>query len=144
MWVSRITAHVQTPIVVPSFRPRLTPSAYEVTLLAILAAKSIAVPLSPAFPAPELQYILNHSEALMLLSSAKFAPKAQEVLKTELDVQPALLQLDKFQGGGGHEQVTLEKTGADSAGMMLYTSGTTNRPVGQPPYWPRSLPQSAS
>lgn len=99
------------------------------TLLAILAAKSIAVPLSPAFPAPELQYILNHSEALMLLSSAKFSSKAQDVLKTELDVEPAYLQLNKFQGGGVHEKVTLEKTGPGSAGMMLYTSGTTNRPV---------------
>jgi len=104
---------------------------YVVTLLAILAARSIAVPLSPAFPAPELQYIMNHSEALMLLSSAKFANKAQEVLKTELEVEPTYLQLNKFQGGGEHEKVTLDsKTGPGSAGMMLYTSGTTNRPKG--------------
>ncbi|KAK3300212.1 uncharacterized protein B0H64DRAFT_437384 [Chaetomium fimeti] len=103
---------------------------YVVTLLAILAAKSIAVPLSPAFPAPELQYILNHSEALMLLSSAKFASKAGDVLKTELDVEPAYLQLDKFQGNGTHEKVTLDKSSAGAAGMMLYTSGTTNRPKG--------------
>ncbi|AEO53352.1 hypothetical protein MYCTH_2294540 [Thermothelomyces thermophilus ATCC 42464] len=103
---------------------------YVVTLLAILAAKSIAVPLSPAFPAPELQYILNHSEALMLLSSAKFTSKAEEVLKTELDFQPVHLQLEKFQGNGVHEKVTLEKSDPGSAGMMLYTSGTTNRPKG--------------
>jgi acyl-CoA synthetase (AMP-forming)/AMP-acid ligase II len=103
-----------------------------VTLLAILAAKSIAVPLSPAFPAPELQYILNHSEALMLLSSAKFSSKAEDVLRTELDVQPTYLQLNKFQGGGVLEKVTLDKTGPGSAGMMLYTSGTTNRPVRLP------------
>jgi acyl-coenzyme A synthetase/AMP-(fatty) acid ligase len=68
----------------------------------------------------------------MLLSSAKFATKAEEVLRTELDVEPAYLQLNKFQGGGAHEKVTLEKTGAGSAGMMLYTSGTTNRPVRSP------------
>ncbi|KAK4193392.1 acyl-CoA synthetase family member 3, mitochondrial [Podospora australis] len=103
---------------------------YVVTLLAILAAKSIAVPMSPAFPASELQYILNHSEALMLLSSAKFAPKAQEVLKTELDVEPTFLQLDKFQGGSAHEKITLGKPDPGAAGMMLYTSGTTNRPKG--------------
>lgn len=99
------------------------------TLLAILAAKSIAVPLSPAFPAPELQYILNHSEALMLLSSTKFTPKAEEVLKSELDVRPVHLKLEKFQGNGIHEKVTLEGSDPGSAGMMLYTSGTTNRPV---------------
>ncbi|KAL2154976.1 hypothetical protein VTH82DRAFT_3652 [Thermothelomyces myriococcoides] len=103
---------------------------YVVTLLAILAAKSIAVPLSPAFPAPELQYILNHSEALMLLSSTKFTPKAEEVLKSELDVRPVHLKLEKFQGNGIHEKVTLEGSDPGSAGMMLYTSGTTNRPKG--------------
>lgn len=103
------------------------------TLLAILGAKSIAVPMSPAFPASELQYILNHSEALMLLATGKFASKAQEVLKTELDVQPTFLQLDKLQGGGPHEKVTLDKSSPGSAGMMLYTSGTTNRPVSQTP-----------
>ncbi|KAK5663534.1 hypothetical protein OQA88_3965 [Cercophora sp. LCS_1] len=103
---------------------------YVVTLLAILAARSIAVPLSPAFPAPELQYILNHSEALMLLSSAKFANKAQEVLRTELDVEPTYLQLDKHHGGAPHDKVILEKSKPGAAGMMLYTSGTTNRPKG--------------
>ncbi|KAK4229698.1 acyl-CoA synthetase family member 3, mitochondrial [Podospora fimiseda] len=103
---------------------------YVVTLLAILAAKSIAVPLSPAFPASELQYIINHSEALMLLASNRFTPKAQEVLQTDLDSEPILLQLNKFQGGSAHENITLEKTGPGAAGMMLYTSGTTNRPKG--------------
>ncbi|KAK4170353.1 putative short-chain-fatty-acid--CoA ligase [Cladorrhinum sp. PSN259] len=103
---------------------------YVVTLLAILAAKSIAVPLSPAFPASELQYIINHSEALMLLASHRFTPKAQDVLKTELDSEPILLQLNKFQGGSPHEKITLERTGPGAAGMMLYTSGTTNRPKG--------------
>lgn len=66
----------------------------------------------------------------MLLSSAKFSTKAQEVLRTELDVEPIYLQLTKFQGGGAHEKVGLEKAKPGAAGMMLYTSGTTNRPVG--------------
>ncbi|KAL1842522.1 hypothetical protein VTJ49DRAFT_4998 [Mycothermus thermophilus] len=109
---------------------------YVVTWLAILASKAIAVPLSPAFPAPELQYILNHSQALMLLSSDKFTPKAEEVLRTELEVDPLHVRLEKFQGSGSAarsgapEKVTLEETGSGSAGMMLYTSGTTNRPKG--------------
>lgn len=99
------------------------------TLLAILAARSIAVPLSPAFPAPELQYILDHSEAALLLSSAKFSSKAKEVLALNLASKPVHLELSKHQGGGSHEQVTLEGDETGAAGMMLYTSGTTNRPV---------------
>ncbi|KNA95718.1 hypothetical protein FOXG_01171 [Fusarium oxysporum f. sp. lycopersici 4287] len=103
---------------------------YVVTLLAAMAARSIAVPLSPAFPAPELQYILNQSEASLLVSSPKFASKAKEVLATELTTQPAHVELQKHQGGGNHDKVQLNNTDAGEASMMLYTSGTTNKPKG--------------
>ncbi|PKS12782.1 hypothetical protein jhhlp_000993 [Lomentospora prolificans] len=103
---------------------------YIVTLLAAFAARAIAIPLSPGFPAAELQYILNQSEASVLVSSAKFANKASEVLATELDQKPAHLRLQKHQGGSAHEQVTLENEDPGNAAMMLYTSGTTNRPKG--------------
>lgn len=99
------------------------------TLLAAFAARSIAVPLSPAFPAAELQYILNQSEASLLVSSAKFAAKAKEVLATELVSRPAQLELQKHLGGAAHEHVELGNADPGGAGMMLYTSGTTNRPV---------------
>ena len=99
------------------------------TLLAALAARAIAIPLSPGFPAAELQYILNQSEASLLVSSTKFAKKADEVLATELDSKPTHLHLEKHLGGSPHEQVTLEDENPGEAAMMLYTSGTTNRPV---------------
>ncbi|KAM0278843.1 hypothetical protein ACHAQH_004919 [Verticillium albo-atrum] len=103
---------------------------YVVTLLAALAARSIAVPLSPAFPAAELQYILNQSEAALLVSSTKFAAKARDVLATELASKPAQLELQKHVGGATHEAILLENSDPGDAGMMLYTSGTTNRPKG--------------
>jgi len=65
----------------------------------------------------------------MLLSSAKFKPKAQEVMKTGLTSNPIRVELVKHQGGSVHEEVTLEDSDPGSAGLMLYTSGTTNRPV---------------
>ncbi|CAK7265461.1 hypothetical protein SEPCBS57363_001595 [Sporothrix epigloea] len=104
---------------------------YVVTLLAILAARAIAVPLSPSFPIPELQYIMDHSEALLIVSSPKFDVKARQLLASELTSKPAHLSLAKHLGGGVHEKVELEEQ-ADSgkAGLMLYTSGTTNRPKG--------------
>lgn len=94
-----------------------------------MAARSIAVPLSPAFPAPELQYILNQSEASLLVSSPKFARKSQELLETELTTKPTHVELEKHVGGGKHEKVELGDSDPGQAGMMLYTSGTTNRPV---------------
>lgn len=104
-----------------------------VTWLAILAARAIAVPLSPAFPAPELQYILGHSEALLLLSSKRFTTKAEETLGLPLVSPPKHVELPKFQGGGSSSEAITIGDGNDdpgAAGMMLYTSGTTNRPKG--------------
>ena len=101
-----------------------------VTLLAVFAARAIALPLSAGFPAPELQYILNQSKANLLVSSAKFANKAREVLATGLDSEPAHLRLEKHLGGSAHEMVAIGDEDVGQAAMMLYTSGTTNRPVG--------------
>ncbi|KAI1392664.1 acetyl-CoA synthetase-like protein [Hypoxylon trugodes] len=111
---------------------------YVVTYLAILAAHAIALPLSPPFPAPELQYILSQSQAILLLHSPKYAAKVDEVLSTpskELDVTPSPtpVELPKRLGAISEtfEPVTLlEDDDAEGAGMMLYTSGTTNRPKG--------------
>ena len=99
------------------------------TLLSCLAAHSIALPLSPAFPAHELQYILDHSEAALLLSSAKFEKKAEEVLKQKLENAPKYVKLEKKSDGRPHTSVKLEGPENGDGGMMLYTSGTTNRPV---------------
>lgn len=104
-----------------------------VTWLAILAARAIAVPLSPAFPAPELQYILGHSEALLLLSSTRFASKAQETLALPLVMPPKHVELLKYEGRSTPSKPEFsfeESVDPGEAGMMLYTSGTTNRPKG--------------
>jgi len=106
---------------------------YVVTLLSILGNNAIAVPLAPAFPPGELRYILDHSEALLFLSSDKFADKASEVLKEGLERVPIYTRADKIaEGHQGEQAVTLEDDGeaGEGAGMMLYTSGTTSRPKG--------------
>lgn len=100
------------------------------TLLSILAAHAIAVPLSPTFPAHELRYILDQSEALMLLSSEKFQDKADEVLKEGLESKPINYKQEKIMLGKTDDYVTLESPTSTKGGMMLYTSGTTNRPKG--------------
>ncbi|TGO89427.1 hypothetical protein BPOR_0110g00110 [Botrytis porri] len=103
---------------------------YVVTLLSIFGSHSIAVPLSPAFPAHELQYILDQSEASMLLSSTKFESKAQEVMDTDLESKPKHVKLEKKLENSDYGKVTLEGPSEGKGGMMLYTSGTTNRPKG--------------
>ncbi|KAL8726722.1 MAG: hypothetical protein Q9166_006517 [cf. Caloplaca sp. 2 TL-2023] len=96
-----------------------------------LRSNGIAVPLSSSFPASELRYILDDSEALMLLSSDKFRSKADEVLKEGLEKKPISSMIEKkLEGSQSSESVKLEDNPDDRSGMMLYTSGTTSRPKG--------------
>ena len=100
------------------------------TLLSIIGTNGIAVPLSSGFPASELRYILENSETLMLLSSTKFQSKAEEVLKDGLE-KPLKLQIveKRLASGDATEQVHLDDPKDEGGGLMLYTSGTTSRPV---------------
>ncbi|CAI6336059.1 unnamed protein product [Periconia digitata] len=103
---------------------------YVVTLLSILASHAIAVPLCTTFPAHELRYIIDQSESLMLLSSEKFQSKADDILKEGLQTSPINYKQQKIMMGKTDDYVTLEPPISEKGGMMLYTSGTTNRPKG--------------
>ncbi|CAI7611698.1 unnamed protein product [Penicillium bialowiezense] len=106
-------------------------------MLAIFASDAIALPLSPAFPTGELKYILDNSQAKMLLATERYSEKAMEVLREGLEHDPIFNVRNKLEGTSG-EPVTLKDLERPSAGgMMLYTSGTTNRPKGV------LIPQSA-
>lgn len=100
-----------------------------VTLLAIFAIDAIALPLSPAFPVGELQYIMDNSGARFLTATEKYAEKADQVIKAGLNREPVLDIRSKILSGASPEPFQLESLKQSSGGMMLYTSGTTNRPV---------------
>nr|POF24737.1 acyl-coa synthetase family member 3, mitochondrial [Quercus suber] len=105
---------------------------YVVTLLACLASNAIAVPLAPSFPPSELRYNINHSEALVLLSSPKFARLAEEVLKEGIETKVVGHAMEKITKGATGEDPVQFRGDASNAegGLMLYTSGTTARPKG--------------
>lgn len=80
----------------------------------------------------ELRYILNNSQAIAFLNSEKNQEKADELLKEDVDSKPARGKIDetiKSSSKSAKEDITLEDHGEDKGGMMLYTSGTTSRPV---------------
>lgn len=81
---------------------------------------------------PELKYIIENSEALILVSSNKWAAKAKEVLEDGLATSPIFYQLDGEKGGLERDKAVEFCDLSDQAtgGMMLYTSGTTARPKG--------------
>lgn len=66
----------------------------------------------------------------MLLSSTKFQSKAEEIVKEGLE-KPLKLQIveKRLASSDAAEQVHLDDLKGDEGGMMLYTSGTTSRPV---------------
>ena len=99
------------------------------TLLSIIASGAIAVPLAPAFPVNELKYVVEHSEAKVLLASGKNWDKAEQLVSSsEADNLVSLRLEELLCNGQGDFEVHLEDAHA-SEGMMLYTSGTTSKPV---------------
>jgi malonyl-CoA/methylmalonyl-CoA synthetase len=68
----------------------------------------------------------------MLLSSTKFESKAEDVIKEGLQATPKHVKLEKLTARQHQEKVKLEGPTDGEGGMMLYTSGTTNRPVSAP------------
>lgn len=86
--------------------------------------------MSPAFPVHELQYIVNQSAALILLASDKYQEKAQEILNEGLEHEPISVKVEKrLKGATSDETIEFGDVSNEKGGMMLYTSGTTNRPV---------------
>jgi acyl-coenzyme A synthetase/AMP-(fatty) acid ligase len=111
-------------------RRRTVSDPRVVTFLSILAHDAIALPLSQGFPANELRYIIENSQAKIFLSTTKFQDKANEVLGEGLEHKPILKVSEKIEAGAESDQeIKLEAITQNKGGFMLYTSGTTNRPV---------------
>lgn len=107
-------------------------NSLSVTFLAILAHEAIALPLSHSFPASELRYLLENSEAKLLLSTSKLAAKAQDVLKEGLRHKPVLSithDVRRTSAATGEDFINVDGATSGVGGFMLYTSGTTSRPV---------------
>src|ERR1700760_75784 len=100
-----------------------------VTLLSIFANDAIAVPLCTTHPNHELRYIIDQSESLMLLASARFQDKAEDVIKEGTQNKPMISVEKIIEGSKSAERIELENATTSNGGLMLYTSGTTSRPV---------------
>ncbi len=96
---------------------RLPTSAdFAVALFAVLRAGGIAVPLSPQAPAPELERLLAHSGAKLV------------VQRDDAELPEGVAGLPP-RGSVAGEPVDLGRTGEDIA-VISYTSGTTGPPRG--------------
>lgn len=103
-------------------------------LFSILASDAIALPLSPSFPALELKYILENSGTKMLLATEKYSSKAEELVSSTnagsnliFDIRSEIVAATS--PSSVQQQQQLSGIQESKGGLMLYTSGTTNRPV---------------
>ena len=92
----------------------------------------MAVPLCTTFPNHELRFIIDHSEALVLLSSQRFQEKASDVIKEGTTNKPIVAVEKIMDGSKSADRIELRHSNTRDGGLMLYTSGTTSRPVGTP------------
>lgn len=90
----------------------------------------MALPLNPSFPDSELKYILDNSQAGLFLATQAYAQKADALVKMQPEGDPVLHLQEQITVGGKHlDDLELSQANDPKGGMMLYTSGTTSRPV---------------
>ncbi len=90
------------------------------TLLGILRAGGLAVPLSPLHTRPELEYQIGNAAPVALLATAGQRAALEAAAGRSVTV------IDAHAAPGGPPPLP----SADAPAIMLYTSGTTGRPKG--------------
>ena len=103
----------------------ITPGfAWVAALWGIWRAGGIAVPFPAGSPRPELEYLVEDTRASALLFDALAAPLL-EPLAAERGIRACL-----YDELARRPAANLPQLGVEHRAMILYTSGTTNRPKG--------------
>lgn len=90
----------------------------------IWRAGGAAVPLSVLYPRPELEYLIENSDAEIVVAHPDFEEKMRPIAKKQ--GRRFLLTTAMF----GAEPTVLPKIDLNRRAMILYTSGTAGRPKG--------------
>src|SRR2546423_10582392 len=119
------------------------PNSLEVvtTIHAARKAGQIAVPLSYRFNADEMQYVIDNSDATLVVVDAEQAPlvaeirdripKVRAVIAYGGDTSAGFEAWDHVLASQPDRDPTVDEASLDSIGaQMLYTAGTTGKPKG--------------
>jgi amino acid adenylation domain-containing protein len=104
-----------------------------VALLAVVKAGGACVPLDPAYPKDRLQFMLQDSDPVAVLTQSHLLPildefKRNEVKREELRV----IDLRSLAASSGQPESNPERTnlGPESLVYVIFTSGSTGQPKG--------------
>jgi acyl-CoA synthetase (AMP-forming)/AMP-acid ligase II len=122
------------------------PNSLEVIAVVHAARKAglVAVPLSYRFNAEEMQYVIDNSDATLVVADAEYAPlidsvrdqlpKVRAFVAYVATEEPAAVPTgwtawpDLIARGSGEEPIARDSS--EVGAQMLYTSGTTGKPKG--------------
>jgi fatty-acyl-CoA synthase len=122
---------------------------FIISMFAVSKLGAVMVPLNPRYTVPELQYMLRHSEATVVISAEQFQgidylqlfegfltslPDFQYLVtvgEEELWYDDRIYQFeDLLSSGEGREMPAIEVNPAEDPFAILYTSGTMGKPKG--------------
>jgi amino acid adenylation domain-containing protein/thioester reductase-like protein len=100
------------------------------SLLGILKAGGVYVPIDPDHPEDRNRYILGDTESTILLTKAEFRSQAEQ-LCGEVGTVKEILTMDSgvAEGYDGTDNIGIPMASSDLA-YVIYTSGSTGRPKG--------------
>ncbi|QEA39202.1 AMP-binding protein [Pistricoccus aurantiacus] len=105
-----------------------------ILLLAIMASGRVVVPLNALAGDGQLEYVLEHCDANVLLSSPQHLERARrlsEKVERSITVIPACPdQGPQWRSTADTTDATLSSIEPDTNALLMYTSGTTGKPKG--------------
>lgn len=106
----------------------LVPSSfsYVIAQWGIWLAGGVAVPLCTAHPTPELEYVIENSEADIIITHPDFEDRINPIAKTR---GCRTISINAISANHSQSDL-LPHIDSNRRAMIVYTSGTTNRPKG--------------
>lgn len=108
---------------------------WVIAYFAVVSKGLVIVPVLPDFTKEEVENILNHSEAKVLIVSKRLAERTNGLQLPDLKVQILLNDFTVISGEPSEKSVDIKeinkiKVGEDDTAAIIYTSGTTGRSKG--------------